>query len=80
MLENPNIKNFINARKLFTTIAELHFESGYPYILFDDTVNRRNAHKNRIVMSNLCSEIVQPSTPSEYLPDLTLLKRWRYLL
>ncbi|WP_215741295.1 class 1b ribonucleoside-diphosphate reductase subunit alpha [Mesomycoplasma hyorhinis] len=76
MLENPNIKkNFINARKLFTTIAELHFESGYPYILFDDTVNRRNAHKNRIVMSNLCSEIVQPSTPSEYLPDLTFTKK-----
>lgn len=53
----------------------MHFESGYPYILFDDTVNRRNAHKNRIVMSNLCSEIVQPSTPSEYLPDLTFTKK-----
>ncbi|QBQ08174.1 ribonucleotide-diphosphate reductase subunit alpha [Spiroplasma gladiatoris] len=77
MLENPEIKKtFINARKLFQTIAELHFESGYPYILFDDTVNNRNAHANqgRIVMSNLCSEIVQVSTPSEFTEDLGFSK------
>ncbi|AUF83382.1 class 1b ribonucleoside-diphosphate reductase subunit alpha [Mesoplasma syrphidae] len=74
MLNNPEIKKtFISARKLFQTIAELHFESGYPYLLFDDTVNNRNAHANqgRIVMSNLCSEIVQVSTPSEFNVDLT---------
>lgn len=75
LLENQRIKKtFISARKFFQTIAELHFESGYPYILFDDTVNRRNAHKNRIVMSNLCSEIVQPSLPSEFYSDLTFKK------
>ncbi|WP_408631362.1 class 1b ribonucleoside-diphosphate reductase subunit alpha [Mesomycoplasma conjunctivae] len=75
LLNNDRIKKtFISARKLFTLIAELHFESGYPYILFEDTVNKRNAHPNRIVMSNLCSEIAQPSTPSEYLPDLTFSK------
>lgn len=71
MLNNPNIKKtFIGARKLFQMIAELHFESGYPYLLFDDTVNNRNAHPGRIVMSNLCSEIVQVSTASEYSSDL----------
>lgn len=77
MLENPSIKKtFISARKLFLTIAELHFESGYPYILFEDTVNRRNAHdkKGRIIMSNLCSEIVQVSTASEYSQDLSFTK------
>lgn len=75
LLANQRIKKtFINARKLFQTVAELHFESGYPYILFDDTVNRRNAHPNRIVMSNLCSEIVQPSTPSEFHHDLAFKK------
>ncbi|AEM69003.1 class 1b ribonucleoside-diphosphate reductase subunit alpha [Mycoplasma putrefaciens] len=77
MLENPNIKKtFISARKLFLTIAELHFESGYPYLLFEDTVNRRNAHdkKGRIIMSNLCSEIVQVSTPSQYNQDLSFTK------
>lgn len=72
MLNNPNItKTFISARKLFQTIAELHFESGYPYLLFDDTVNNRNAHPGRIVMSNLCSEIVQVSTASEFNSDLS---------
>ncbi|MCC9892153.1 ribonucleotide-diphosphate reductase subunit alpha, partial [Streptococcus agalactiae] len=36
LLANADIrKTFISARKLFQTIAELHFESGYPYILFE---------------------------------------------
>ncbi|AHI53356.1 class 1b ribonucleoside-diphosphate reductase subunit alpha [Spiroplasma culicicola] len=75
MINNKEIKKtFINARKLFQVIAELHFESGYPYILFDDTVNNRNAHPGRIVMSNLCSEIVQVSTPSEFNEDLSFKK------
>ncbi len=72
LLKNPDIKKtFISARKLFQTIAELHFESGYPYLLFDDTVNNRNPHPGRIVMSNLCSEIVQVSSLSEYHDDLS---------
>lgn len=74
LLADPRIgKTYISARKLFQTIAELHFESGYPYILFDDTVNRNNPHQavGRIVMSNLCSEIVQVNTPSTYSSDLT---------
>ncbi|UVD81737.1 class 1b ribonucleoside-diphosphate reductase subunit alpha [Mycoplasma iguanae] len=77
MVNNPEIKKtYISARKLFQIIAELHFESGYPYLLFDDTVNRRNAHAStgRIVMSNLCSEIVQVSTASEYNTDLSFKK------
>lgn len=75
MVNNPAIKKtFINARKLFQMIAELHFESGYPYLLFDDTVNNRNAHPGRIVMSNLCSEIVQVSTASEFNVDLSFKK------
>ncbi|AGM26033.1 ribonucleoside-diphosphate reductase alpha chain [Spiroplasma syrphidicola EA-1] len=75
LLNNPNIKKtFINPRKLFQMIAELHFESGYPYLLFDDTVNNRNAHPGRIVMSNLCSEIAQVSTASEYNSDLSFQK------
>jgi ribonucleoside-diphosphate reductase alpha chain len=67
LIANEKIKKtYISARKLFQTISELHFESGYPFILFDDNVNNRNAHPERIVMSNLCSEIVQPSTASEF--------------
>lgn len=75
MLNNLQIKKtFINARKLFQIISELHFESGYPYLMFDDTVNNKNPHPGRIVMSNLCSEILQVSTPSEYNEDLSFKK------
>ncbi|WP_110633970.1 class 1b ribonucleoside-diphosphate reductase subunit alpha [Salinicola salarius] len=63
-------KKKINARELFQTIAELQFESGYPYLMFEDTVNRANPIHGRINMSNLCSEILQVNTPTEYDDDL----------
>lgn len=77
LLNNPRIKKtFISARKFFQTIAEVQFESGYPYIMYEDTVNRRNPQKKlgRIVMSNLCSEIAQVNTPSTYNEDLSFNK------
>ena len=73
MVEDPRIrKKKINARHFFQTVAELQFESGYPYIMFEDTVNRANPVKTgRINMSNLCSEILQVNSPSELNEDLT---------
>lgn len=47
-------KTTISARDLFKTLAEIQFESGYPYIMYEDTVNRANPIKGRITMSNLC--------------------------
>jgi ribonucleoside-diphosphate reductase alpha chain len=71
MVDNPRIKKTkIKARVLFERIAELQFESGYPYIMYEDTVNRANPIQGRINMSNLCSEILQVSTPSTYKADL----------
>ena len=64
-------KKKINARKFFQTLAEIQFESGYPYIMFEDTVNRANPIDGRITMSNLCSEILQVSTPSTFNEDLS---------
>ncbi|WP_122822834.1 class 1b ribonucleoside-diphosphate reductase subunit alpha [Georgenia faecalis] len=64
-------KRTIRARDFFQTIAELQFESGYPYLMFEDTVNRENPIAGRITMSNLCSEILQVSTPSAYNEDLS---------
>ncbi|MFT3833584.1 MAG: class 1b ribonucleoside-diphosphate reductase subunit alpha [Micropruina sp.] len=64
-------KSKMNARKFFQTLAEIQFESGYPYIVFEDTVNRANPIDGRITMSNLCSEILQVSTPSQYGEDLS---------
>ncbi|WP_442788948.1 class 1b ribonucleoside-diphosphate reductase subunit alpha [Halomonas sp. CUBES01] len=63
-------KQKINARAFFQTLAELQFESGYPYIMFEDTVNRANPIAGRINMSNLCSEILQVNTPTDYDEDL----------
>ena len=59
-------KTYINARDFFQTLAEIQFESGYPYIMYEDTVNRANPIAGRINMSNLCSEILQVNSASTY--------------
>ena len=72
MVDNADIrKKKINARNLFQTIAELQFESGYPYIVYEDNVNEANPIAGRINMSNLCSEILQVNTPTTYKADLS---------
>ncbi|AZH84976.1 class 1b ribonucleoside-diphosphate reductase subunit alpha [Plantibacter sp. VKM Ac-2885] len=72
MVDDSRIKKTkINAREFFQTIAEIQFESGYPYIVFEDTVNKANPIKGRINMSNLCSEILQVNTPTTYNEDLS---------
>ena len=54
----------ISARMLEEEISKLQQESGYPYIVNIDTVNESNPIKGKIVMSNLCSEILQVQEPS----------------
>ncbi len=64
MVDNKRIrKSKIKAREFFQILAEIQFESGYPYMMFEDTVNRANPIKGRINMSNLCSEILQVNAP-----------------
>jgi ribonucleoside-diphosphate reductase alpha chain len=72
MVDDPRIrKSKIKARELFERIAELQFESGYPYVMYEDTVNAANPIQGRINMSNLCSEILQVNTPTTYNADLS---------
>lgn len=72
MVEDARIrKKKIRAREFFQVIAEIQFESGYPYIMFEDTVNRANPVAGRITMSNLCSEILQVSEASAFNDDLS---------
>ncbi|WP_062298156.1 class 1b ribonucleoside-diphosphate reductase subunit alpha [Demequina maris] len=72
MVDDARIrKTKISARQFFQTVAELQFESGYPYVVFEDTVNKANPVAGRINMSNLCSEILQVNTPSTFNEDLT---------
>jgi len=75
MVDDARIrKTKIKAREFFQTLAELQFESGYPYIMYEDTVNRANPIEGKITHSNLCSEILQVSTPSLFNDDLSYAK------
>ena len=72
MVDDARIKKTkVKARDLFQRIAELQFESGYPYIVYEDTVNNANPIEGRINMSNLCSEILQVNTPTTYNNDMS---------
>ena len=53
----------INARKLWQKILEIRLQTGEPYLLFTDTVNKHMAAHQRklglkVSTSNLCSEIM----------------------
>ncbi len=58
----------MNARLVLEEIMKNQFESGVPYILNFDHVNRKNNLKNYspITTSNLCIEITLPATQYEY--------------
>ena len=53
----------VSARKLWQKILEIRLQTGEPYLIFSDTVNRQMAAHQRklglkVSTSNLCSEIV----------------------
>ena len=65
LVANPKIrKTKIKARDLENEISKLQQESGYPYIINIDTANKNNPIDGKIIMSNLCSEILQVQRPS----------------
>jgi ribonucleoside-diphosphate reductase alpha chain len=67
LVENPDVrKRKINPRRLLDMIASLQGESGYPYIMFVDNVNKVNPLKMPVKFSNLCTEILQPTITSHY--------------
>lgn len=54
----------IRAKDIWNELIKTQIETGTPYILFKDAVNRTSNHKNLGVIrsSNLCSEIVEYSS------------------
>lgn len=67
LADNPKVKKRkVNPRKLLQTIASTQAESGYPYIMWIDNVNRANTNVDTVKFSNLCSEITQPSWVSSF--------------
>lgn len=57
----------ISAQDLWFKILESQIETGTPYMLYKDSVNTKNQQSNlgTIKSSNLCSEIVQYTSPDE---------------
>ncbi len=51
----------VMARDIALKIVESQIETGTPYILFKDNINKKSNHKNigTIKLANLCSEVVQ---------------------
>ena len=53
-------------RKIWGKVVQKRYESGYPYIMFSDTVNKnRPKESDKIFASNLCSEICLSTTEEE---------------
>ena len=57
----------ISARLLFKSILDSQIETGTPYMLYKDSCNKKSNHQHlgTIKCSNLCTEIVQYSSPDE---------------
>jgi ribonucleoside-diphosphate reductase alpha subunit len=57
----------VSARKLWFQILDSQMETGTPYLLYKDAANSKSNQKNigTIKSSNLCTEIMEVSTPTE---------------
>ena len=57
----------MKARKLWFQILDAQMETGTPYLCYKDAANKKSNQKNIgiIKSSNLCTEIMQVSTPEE---------------
>ena len=57
----------LKARELYAEIIEAQVETGTPYMLYKDAANAKSNQKNIGVIksSNLCTEIMEVSTPEE---------------
>ncbi len=57
----------VDARKLWSEILKAQIETGMPYMVYKDTVNRKSNQKNVgiIQSSNLCAEIVEYTDSDE---------------
>lgn len=79
MIEGDKVK-----RKIWSKVIQKRFETGYPYIMFSDTVNNNapQVYKDkglRINNSNLCSEIMLSNSEDEsFVCDLSSLnlEKW----
>jgi len=62
-----NYKRKVKAQQLWFAVIESQIETGTPYVLYKDACNRKSNQQNlgTIKCSNLCTEIVEYSSPEE---------------
>jgi ribonucleoside-diphosphate reductase alpha chain len=67
-VEQKKFREAIPAETLWKKILKSQFETGMPYILFKDTINKHSNQKNigTVKSSNLCSEITEVTGPDRY--------------
>ena len=65
--QSNKARKTMKARDLWNQITDSQVETGTPYILFKDAVNRKTNHQNLGVIksSNLCTEIMEYTAPDE---------------
>ena len=67
-VERGMYKKKLKAQEIWTKILESQIETGVPYVLYKDAVNKKSNQKNigTIKSSNLCAEVVLYSDENEY--------------
>src|SRR5690625_633775 len=82
---NPDLtKKKVSAIDLMKRIMVSQLETGTPFMFYRDEVNRRNAnaHTGMIYCSNLCTEITQNQSPTQFLEEYvenedTIVKKYK---
>jgi ribonucleoside-diphosphate reductase alpha chain len=77
-------KKKVPAIDIMKRIMKSQLESGTPFMFYRDEVNRNNnnRHKGMIYCSNLCTEITQNQSPSQFLEEFvenenTIVKKYK---
>lgn len=69
--QNPLFeKKYVNARDFIVNALQQSYEVGTHYLAFIDEMNRHTPFKEKIHSSNLCCEIVIPTSPYKNMMDL----------
>ncbi|MFA8438272.1 ribonucleoside-diphosphate reductase subunit alpha [Pueribacillus sp. YX66] len=77
-------KKKVPAIEIMKRILRSQLESGTPFMFYRDEVNRQNvnAHEGMIYCSNLCTEITQNQSPTQFIEEFvendgTIVKKYR---
>ena len=67
-IEEKRYTKEVDAKSLWNKILASHMETGTPYMLYKDSINKRSNQQNlgTIMSSNLCAEIMEYSDDKEY--------------